>query len=215
MPVKASERLGITEGALEEFGAFDPVLDVDTRLFIDPALVRACEVGEFRTAGATVEKRFIDVMKLLAESKLRGDAFWRAAERLFTFPELKGLCIGYADRRGTSGSGMGDRLRSQILVTAKAIVDTGIRDPSFFELMGLLEKNVGADRISDMLGGIVATEIAAYSQHVFDAVGVGDGRDLNIGDRTFLLPWNPFNDAPILLLPPLNPSRPAHRGELG
>ncbi len=201
MPVMVSEHLGISEGALEELDAFDPVLDVDTRLFIDPALIRACEVSEFRTAGATVEKRFTDVMKLLAESELPADAFWRAAERLFTFPEFKGLCIGYSDRRGTGGSGMGNRLRSQMLVTAKAIIDAGIRDPSFFELMGLLEKNVGADRISDMLGSIVVTEIAAYSQRVFDAVGVGDRRDLNIGDHTFLLPWNPFNDAPILLLP--------------
>lgn len=201
MAVTVSDHLRISAGALDALGAFDAVLDVDTRLFIDPALLRATTASEFGSAATTLDRRFQDVMGLLQRSTRTGDAYWRAAERLFTFPELKGLCIGYSDVRGTGGSGMGEGLRAQILSTAKAVVDAGIEDPAFFELMGLLEEGVGADRISDMVGGITAAEIAGYSARVFTDLGVEDLRTVIVKNETFSLPWNPFNNSPILLVP--------------
>ncbi len=201
MPVTASEHLGLPDDSLEALGAFNAVLDSDTRLFIDPALLRASTIPEFETAATTLERRFQNVMRLLRRAESIGDPYWIAAERLFTFPELKGLCIGYSDVRGTGGAGMGPGFRDGILATAKAAVDAGVDDPAFFELMGILQEGVGADRISDMVGGIVAGEIGAYTERIFDDLGVGDRRNVLIGERTFRLPWNPYNRSPILLVP--------------
>ncbi len=200
MPVTISEHLRLPTRALEDLGVFDAVLDSDTRLFIDPALLRATEVPEFKSAASTLTRRFEDVMKLLAQSERRGDVFWRNAERLFTFHEMPGLCIGYSDVRGTSGSGMGEGLRSQLLETAREIVRAGVSDPAFFELLGLLEENVGADRISDMTARIIVGEITAFSERIFRSLGV-EGSKWQLRDREYELPANPFRRSPILLLP--------------
>lgn len=200
MPVSISDYFGIPKDAFDATGAFDAILDVDSRLFIDPQLLRQTEIPEFATASATLEERFVAIMQLLRSSQSVGDIFWRNADRLFDFPELRGLCIGYS-RRSTRGSGMGEQLRAQLLDTAKQIVDAGVDDPAFFEWLGLLEKGVGADRISDMLGRIAAQEIARYSERVFDDLGVESRETYAFGGTEFRLPTNPFGGGALLLAP--------------
>ena len=62
---------------------------------------------------------------------------------------------------------MGKMLRNQILRTAKEIVDAGIKDPEFFELLGLFEEGIGPDRISDMVGRIIIDDLYKYTDRVF------------------------------------------------
>lgn len=40
----------------------------------------------------------------------------------------------------------GDRRYPQVLQSAKEIVDAGLDDPAFFELLALFETEIGADR---------------------------------------------------------------------
>lgn len=79
-------------------GAFDPVLSIDTRLFIDPRLLAITTVPEFKDSYARVGKHFEDVMRVVKNITKENDPFWKAADKLLTFPEVKGLCIGYASR---------------------------------------------------------------------------------------------------------------------
>jgi hypothetical protein len=66
----------------------------------------------------------------------------------------------------------------------------------------LFEKNVGADRISDLLGKLSMREIIAYTQQTLEAV---DTRiqlyDYRFGRAVVRLPRNPYNKQPILLVP--------------
>jgi hypothetical protein len=191
MAVSASTLLGISKAEFDATGAFDPILDVDSRLFIDPLLLRASTELEFLEVRDTIDRRFGELYKLLAKARFEGDIYWRAADERFRFPEVRGLCIGYTSH-GTGGNGMGAELRARTLQTAREIIDSGIDDPIFFELLGVLQPGIGPDRISDMFARIASDEIGRYSTRVFAELGRSDGRSL---------PRNPANGDPILLVP--------------
>jgi hypothetical protein len=191
--------LKIARSKFEATGAFDPILDVDSLLFLDPLLLRKTRVPEFKQSYAKLEKRFKGIGKLLRHSKATGDPFWREAERQFNFPEVEGLCIGYA-REGTGGAGMAGGLRSTVLETGKAIIDGGNQDPEIFELMGLFERGVGRDRISDMVARVIIDDIAAYTARVFERLGVKTQR-LVFEKTKIQSVINPFNKKPLLLVP--------------
>jgi hypothetical protein len=95
---------------------------------------------------------------------------------------------------------MGRELRGRILQTAKAIIDAGTRDPEIFEVVGLFEEDVGADRISDMIANIVIGDILKFSSRVYSKLGV-IGSPVTLGGFVGHAPVNPFNNAPILLVP--------------
>ncbi|MBV5349816.1 hypothetical protein JZU71_01250, partial [bacterium] len=83
--------------------------------------------------------------------------FWKAADNMLTFPEVKGLCIGYA-AEGSRGSGMGAELRYELLTNIRKIVLAGVDDPVLFELVGVFQDKVGPDRISDMIAKIIIAD---------------------------------------------------------
>ncbi len=165
MPISISEHIGVDAKTFDKTGAFDAILDVDSKLFIDPHLLQETAAPELSTSYQKVTKRFEEILHILSTSKRENDVFWREAVRKFYFPELRGLCIGYSSN-STLGSGMGPTLRTHILRTAKEIVDAGIKDPQLFELIGLFEENVGPDRISDMVGRIIVDDLRQYTQRI-------------------------------------------------
>ena len=199
MAKSISEYLKVEPAMFQETGAFDAVLDVDSRFYVDPLLLRLSKAPELRGSYGRVNQHFSNILKLLAVSRSKGDRFWREAYNLFNFPEVQGLCIGYSSS-STSGSGMGPQMRGKILATAKEIVDVGIQDPAIFELVGILEDGVGADRISDMIVRIILGDLLSYSERIFTQFGALS-RDISYQGRQFRLPTNPFNRYPIILVP--------------
>ena len=197
MPVTISNHIGIDTKTFAKTGAFDAILDIDSKLFIDPHLLEDCKVPELASSYSKVKKHFEEILHLLSASKVENDTFWREALRRFSFPELRGLCIGYSSK-GTLGSGMGKMLRIQILRTAKEIVDAGIKDPEFFELLGLFEEGIGSDRISDMVGRIIIDDLYKYTHRVFTDLKV---KTSPIKNTPFSSVINPFSRYPIILLP--------------
>ncbi len=197
--ISVNEYLNVSREVFEGTGALNAILTVDSKLFIDPVLLKTTEVPEFQGAYDELQKRFADIIRLLLTSQRQGDFAWQHAERLLRFPEVQGLCIGYSVH-GTSGSGMGDALRSQILEAAKYIVDAGVRDPELFELLGLFQEGIGADRISDMTAGILFRRFLNYSQRIFRELHA-ETRPYNYYENVYLLPKNDFNRQPIVLVP--------------
>jgi hypothetical protein len=113
MSLSASDDLSISPAKFASTGAFDPVLGVDSLLFLDPLLLRKTQVPEFRGSHEKLETRFKGIGKLLKHSKAVGDAFWRNAEHMFIFPEVESLCIGYSSRvTGGARTYIETRLRS-------------------------------------------------------------------------------------------------------
>ena len=70
MPITFSEQFNISKEVLEITGVFDVILDIDTRVFIDPALLELCTEPEFLDARKKVEKYFSDIITLLRHSNM-------------------------------------------------------------------------------------------------------------------------------------------------
>jgi len=151
-------------------GALDPILGIDTKLFIDPSLLRGAETPELKQSYERVETYFGHVLKVVTNIDKEGDTFWRKADQLLTFPEVEGICIGYS--KGTRGSGMGKDIRARLLATVIAIVKAGNNDPTIFELVGAFEEGIGPDRISDMVAKIILPDLIDYTQRICSDFGI-------------------------------------------
>lgn len=194
-----SDLLDVSSDVLFGFGAFDPVLDLDTRLFIDPHLLKHCDIPELKASYEKFTTNFINIMKLLDASDTAGDVFWKKADRLLTGNEVKGLCIGYSSK-GTSGSGIGPELRKRLLDTAKKIISKGKKEPEIFELVGMFEDDFGPDRISDMTANIIRDDLVNFTKRLISEIKVGEKASISL-DANSGLPLNPFTGGVILLVP--------------
>jgi len=58
MPKSLSMLLGIDSSDLTDRDAFDPILDLDTRLFIDPHLLKHSEVEELKGSYTKLQQHF-------------------------------------------------------------------------------------------------------------------------------------------------------------
>ena len=100
-----SEAFGIENPKQYEW--FDPILSIDTGLFIDPFLIYDDEQWEFVGSHDTIISFFNHAFELIAQSGGNTySQFWRRATDLLRFPEVKELCLGYTGD-GTAGSGFG------------------------------------------------------------------------------------------------------------
>jgi hypothetical protein len=202
-PVLFSAQFSVAPESLSKLGLFDPILNADTKLFIDPLLLKVSDNATIRgAASAAFDTYFGNIVKVLQHSKQVGDLPWRNADRLFTFKEPRETCLGYGDRT-THGSAIGAGLRKKLMITAKEIIDLGISDPELFALLGLLEEGVGADRISDMTTNAIKSALYDLNTDVISTLGVS-GESFTVGGANYQLARNPFETGeriPVLLIP--------------
>jgi hypothetical protein len=108
-PLRFSTACDIDPDILESFGILDYTLIADTDLFVDPLLLPASGHPEIaRGAVQSYTGYFERLIKVLKASTATGDTYWRNADRMLTFPELKWTCLGYGGGSvGGSGWGIG------------------------------------------------------------------------------------------------------------
>ncbi len=200
MPVSISDHFGINYAAFDATGALDAVLDVDSKLFIDPFLLKGVEAPELQGAYEYIHAWFDDIIRLVGRSKSSGDLFWKTAYRKLSFHEVKGLCIGYSSK-GTSGAGMGAKTITALLGIIKQILEAGIDDPTIFELVGMLQEGIGADLISDMTANIILERLLSYSERIYRELDIPTPQTFHVGDRPYHLARNPFTRHSIILVP--------------
>lgn len=94
MPKSFTDEFGIHQEIFENTKALDIILDVDSNYFIDPALLRVCEIPEFIDASKITEEHFSNIIVLLKHSKALDDMYWKKADELLTFKEITGTCLG-------------------------------------------------------------------------------------------------------------------------
>lgn len=201
-PVSFSEHFRIDAKNLERIGVLDPVLNVDTKLFIDPVLLDTSRHTEIsKQAAAAFRRYFEEIVSLLRGSKERGDIAWRAAQSRLRFREIVATCLGYG-ASSIRGSAFGPELSGRLIATAKEIIDLGVTDPDLFKLLPLLEEGVGPDLISDLTTNVILGDLAALTGSVCNKLDVPmENHTLN--GKTFSLPTNPTQTrlTPVLLVP--------------
>lgn len=203
MSISLADHYGIPPDVFDQTGALDPILDVDTRLFIDPSLLRVATTPELQGSHDKLTTHFDNLLRVIKNIKTVGpqDLFWKRADKLLQFPELSGLCIGYA-AGSTNGSGVGPQLRRQILATACELVQVGVDDPALFEIVGIFQDNMGPDRISDMVATIICEDLAQFTKRVCDSCGIPTEQQ-SVGVRHLRcdVPRNPATGKPLILVP--------------
>ena len=75
MPVLFSNEFDVSRDKIEELGILDIILDLDTCVFIDPALIDICEEPEFSNARAKIEKYFSNIITLIRCSDYENDMY--------------------------------------------------------------------------------------------------------------------------------------------
>ncbi|MBN1941110.1 MAG: hypothetical protein JW772_02920 [Candidatus Diapherotrites archaeon] len=148
---------------------FDPFLNKDCRVFIDPLLVYENSEPEFRNAQKKVTDFFVDAFALVKKSvdDTHNKIKRKKALRALSFHEVEELCLGHA-KESTKGRGTGARFAEIIFEALKnqLSASVNINKKFAFETIALFAENIGADRISDMIATILKEEIIAYTQRI-------------------------------------------------
>ena len=151
---------------------FDPILDIDTPLFVDPFLVFRSRIPEFKGAHDFVVEFFNVVFKLIATTKGKcTHPNWSKAVSLLHFPEPKEICLGYSDT-SIMGRGSGGGISSLLAHALWECVERGIVHISHFEEVSIFRKNLGADRISDAVVNLIRPFIANYTERICSHYGI-------------------------------------------
>lgn len=208
--MRFSDEFGLARVASSDW--FDPILTVDTKLFIDPFLLYQNEQGVFAGSHAEVIDFFNDVFSLIARTGgVNTHLFWKRAESLLVFPEVQELCLGYATG-STKGAGSGAGFSRVIAAALWEAVEAGVTHFTHFEEVSILREGIGADRISDITANLLRHRFAVYTSDISKSCGVETypfpyvrGRYNHEYQRwlpaTFDLPRNPYDGYPILLTP--------------
>jgi hypothetical protein len=185
-PVLFSTHFGIDPASFEDAGLIDPFLNVDTQLFIDPILLSKSSNRLIRIdAHSAFIQHFDNFIRLIAISRVEGDAAWRGAQRLLDLREPSENGLGYGGSR-RAGSSRPEEVRDAIMRTAKEIVELGSRDPEMIALMGFFEENVGPDTISDFTTRVIAHQLAQITSEFCDELNIPVRRDDD--EQPFALP---------------------------
>lgn len=204
-PTRLTGHFGIDPAQLKERGAFDPILNADTPLFIDPLLLAQSEHGAMRAAEKTWRENFVAIIQLLVAAREKYDPAWKAADRLLVAKEFKGTCLGYGVG-SIEGSGIGGMLKQRLMTTAYQIVRLGIQDPLLFPLLALVEEDIGPDRISDLTTRVIAPHLADFTMEVLQGVNIPLS-GFEVSGRKFALPVHPYatqrggRPLPVILVP--------------
>ncbi len=200
-PTHFSDYFKIDKSLLKTLGVFDPILNIDTKVFVEPLLLKKSASEIIRNSYQTYKKFFSNLLLLLKKSTQMGDKCWRAAQRMVFFPEYQYTCIGYSSGN-TDGRGSGTEFNDKIIQSAKEIVELAQGDPEIFLLLPLLEEGIAGDRISDMVQNIIDDDICQYTIDIMAKLGIkGDVEYVTRNHNRYWLLKNPFSKYPIKLLP--------------
>ena len=199
-PVLFSKQFGISSAAFDKAGLIEPILNCDTKLFIDPTLIQSSSNPAISGLGfQLLSQRYKDIVDLVDASSKHGDLSWRSARELVNLDECPGLHLGFGGS-GTSGSSRPIQLREEVLETIKQAIALGEKNPRLLQLVGLFEKDIGPDTIGDFAGhgilpALIQISAAFYKKHKLPTVEFAD-----YGNARLVA--NPTNTTrPILLVP--------------
>ena len=198
-------------------GWFDPILEKDCKVFIDPLLVYKNKEPEFINSQEKITKFFVDAFALVKESIDDSSNANKRKKTLqaLSFSEVEELGLGLAVG-STQGRGTGKKFAELIFEALENQLSASVDlDKKFaFETISLFADNIGADRISDMVATLLKEEIILYTQRICkeynvptEQIGIKASKyDFTTHcwkDGYYDLPVNPYNKRmkAVLLVP--------------
>jgi len=182
-----------------------PRIGVDVPVGIDPFLLFKSRDPEYRKLHTTLISSFNAGIDAIRHNKQA------EANRIFDFPEVSAIGMGYT-QRSKRGSGVGSylsRLIIETLLSSPGLQERGIRH---VEEMQLVSAGIGPDRVSDITANILKRFLIEYTrrqcalwnislkskvpiEHIYDP------ESHSWEDSYEDLPVSPRDGSPILLVP--------------
>ena len=198
MAITVTDYLSINKRKFDALGAFDSFLDINSKLFVSPMLLKRTSNEFFIGSYEEIQEQFNIILKLLKISKERGDRYWNQAVKMLVSKEQKGISLGYA-KTSDRGSGISYEISENIISVAKEFVDMEKDFPEIFEIMCIFEKGIGSDRISDIILSNIKEKIYRYSEYIFSHFDIKKN-SIKFNGNLYKLPFNKYNDEPILVI---------------
>lgn len=102
--IALSDYLGLGD-KLDEEGIFDTILDIDANYFINIKRIKDTKEKNFQNSYGRIQQFFLNIYKLLSSTTDKNSRLYRQAVRIFDFPEISNIGLGYS--KGRYGSGFG------------------------------------------------------------------------------------------------------------
>lgn len=200
-PILFSKHFKIDPKKLDAANLLDPILNSDTKLFIDPLLIYKSQNALVKRDGRkAIEQAFNNVIGLVDISAAEGDAAWKGAFKALNLDERPETSLGYGGA-GNSGSSPPAKTRTGILRTAKQITTLGEKNPDMIPLMGLFEEGVGPDILSDMTTNFLLPVLCEITEQ-FCAANAVPTKAFGPKYSNRKLPENPHRlSEPVILVP--------------
>lgn len=201
-PVLFTQEFSVPAAALNAADLLDPILNADTRLFVDPLLIpRSANSVIIRDAAPRLDKHLRNLMRMAALASDPSDPAWKGAMRLLNIDEVPETCLGFGVST-TSGSDRAQSIRHKIVSTAVQIMKLGIKDPEAVALMSFIEEGIGPDTISDLTTNIIKLDLARLTEEFCKQHNIKTAQ-AKIEGQKFDLPMNRHATRlrPILLVP--------------
>lgn len=158
-----SDVFGVSVESLEEYGAFNISLFSDMPLFIDPFLLFSSEKNEYKSLHQQI-LRYLTFLKEKAENGITDIGLIKA---WYAFPEVKQNWFGYSEL-GNRGHGLGNHFAQNMhALMPLAFKDLGketLTSSSHLEKVGLFDKGIGRDNISDFTTNLILDYLLTYTQ---------------------------------------------------
>lgn len=165
-----SAHFGIADTS--SYSWFDPILGMDTRLFVDPFKIYKESSGPWADAHDEVINYFQHAFTLLAPVIDKPNSpKYRKVLHLMTFPEPKYFGLGFVER-GQRGAGTGRQFAQRMVDAMALAVERGLQGIRHFEELTLLVERIGRDRISDITCNILMRRFVRYTQQVCSQRGI-------------------------------------------
>ena len=187
--------------SLHSKGVFDPCINRDNHFFVNIIRMKETTIPEFKEAYQHLRDYFTNIAKLLniARTPSQTDKIYRSARKMFSFHEVNSINLGFS--KSTGGSGWGAKLSNQVLKDAYQIVKSGSIEPEIFFLVGLFEKDIGPDRLSDMIATVIEPDIKRYTLRIMNELCIKPTEQTQKLFQSNGLLKNPYKNDYILLLP--------------
>lgn len=201
--ISLAEYYNIPLEKFEEYGILNPNLNKNTKMFIDPVLLKDSKYKLFSNkAYNTYVKKFEDLyIEMKAYIKLPDNLKLKAQKNIInklTFRGIPYLCLGYSES-GDRDKGIGKECARKILANAEELFSLDIdNNPAIFSIVYLLTEKIGPDYISDMTSQIIIEEIKEFTQVMSPKLGL---ITYKFKGEKYELPKHPYLNSPLLLLP--------------
>lgn len=155
MKKRYSEYVGYNYIGTEEW--FNPQVEWDTLLFIDPMLLKTTSINEFKFSYKKLINFFLNAIV-----KLELNIPKNLKENMVQFDEVKEANLGFSYDSNV-GSGLTGKTALSVLHNINKFTKKGLFGIEDFAEISLFDKNVNGDRITDMILNIIKNDFIIYS----------------------------------------------------